>query len=140
MDETKLNETKLNETKLNILLEERIKRKREYDESTLKKNSMKKIENVEERVSYGNAQIMITNFSKSTYDNVKSSCYELHKFARWLNDKDTFPLKIRYKDNNMIFPAKLSEPNSCRFYFDLKPSTYDQLRYKFDDLLGKFGF
>lgn len=71
------------------------------------------------------------------YKDVK--CVELCKFARQLNNNNESDPKIRYQDSNMILPASVSIPASCRLYFDWNPTLYDRVRYGFDDLIGKFG-
>lgn len=71
------------------------------------------------------------------FENVK--CAELHKFARQLNNNNEYDPKIRYQDSNMMLPASVSIPKSCRLYFDWNPTLYDRIRYGFDDLIGKFG-
>jgi len=83
----------------------------------------------------GYTQKFIKNYSS----NNSNLCSHMHKFARKLNKDGEYSLKIRYSDSNLILPASLSNPNSCGFYFDWKPTLRDQARYKFDDLIGWFG-
>ena len=67
-------------------------------------------------------------------------CAYMHQIARRMNNSNMYPLKIRYIDSNSFLPANISTPRICSLYFDWKPTLKDQIRYKFDDLIGWFGF
>lgn len=129
----------MSESELLNTLKEANRKKLNDDINNFEEKVKTKLEFVECEASYGKTQIDIKRYN-TQYPDDSHNCYIMHKFARRLNENDEFPLKIRYKDDNMILPAGISNPKSCRFYFDWKPTMIDSLRYKCDDLIGWFGF